>query len=219
MGGSTTSTRCHRPRGRDIKVGSMDFAKAIDASVRGSMSMRLSFMCLLVLLACGGSGPQPNQTYFWKLTTSTIEFNSMCSDEATFRQKNQPIEIKPDSYFIYKVSADGKTATHMTCETFDVRTCIPHSSGLVFTIAGLEMSSARDMKQTITSSQCSINTSESWLLTDKKGSALSIEISDTFSLVGDRTDCDEIEAQAKSQAPNGKGFQGCAITMRIEGVQ
>src|SRR4051812_30351228 len=106
--------------------------------------MRLIPFAVLVLLGCGAGkpGPQPNVTYFWKITKATTEFNSMCTDNAQFRADNTT-DIKPDedangngvldpgedlngdglltpaSYLVYKASEDAKKATLMKCTRLD----------------------------------------------------------------------------------------------------
>src|SRR4051794_8588189 len=75
----------------------------------------------LLAAACSPTppGPQPNQTYFWAVTSSAVTFNDFCSDDMTFRMMNGPLAFMPDSFIIYKASSDGRKATLMTCTELD----------------------------------------------------------------------------------------------------
>jgi hypothetical protein len=173
-------------------------------------------LAALSLVACGPPkpGPAANQTYFWRVTSSTVEFNSMCSDEAKFRMDNTAITFQSNSYIVYKGSEDAKKATLMKCTMLDPSTCTPADSGIVFDVAGAEMSYATELKTATGSGMCRVLDTQSWIMTDKI-TTLDVEISDTLSLVDDPPICDHLEANAKARAPNGMGFQCCTITFKV----
>jgi hypothetical protein len=176
-----------------------------------------ALVTLLLAVACGPPpkpGPQPNVTYFWRVISSEVEFNSMCSDEASFRMANGPLKFESNSYVVYKASEDAKKATLMKCTMLDPGTCTPADSGVVFDVAGAEMTYATELRTATGSGMCRILDTQTWIMTDK-GMTLDIEISDTLSLVDDPMTCDQLEANAKARAPNGMGFQGCTITFKI----
>lgn len=181
--------------------------------------MRLTLAAALLLLACGPGkpGPQANQTYFWRITSSTVAFNDNCSDEPEFRAMNGAIEVKENSYVVYKGSEDAKKATLMSCEQLDPNTCTPAKSGVVFDVAGAELTYAFELRTFTGSGMCNILDTQSWILTDKL-STMELQISDTLQLVDDPPICDQIEANAKMRAPNGKGFEGCTITFTVTGA-
>ena len=178
--------------------------------------MRLLLPIVVLLAACGPGkpGPRANQTYFWRVTSSTVEFNDNCSDEPAFRMANGALEFSANSYVVYKASADAKKATLMKCTMLDANTCSPADSGVVFDVAGAEMTYAFELKTFTGSGKCNILDTQSWILTDKL-TTLDMQISDTLQLVDDPPICDQLEANAKSRAPNGKGFEGCTITFKI----
>lgn len=178
--------------------------------------MRLIVIAALALVACGPPkpGPQAGVTYFWKVTSSTVEFNANCSDEPSFRMANGPLKFESNSYVVYKGSDDAKKATLMKCTMLDPSTCTPADSKVVFDVAGAEMSYATEVKTPTGSGMCNILDTQSWLLTDKV-STLDVQISDTLSLVDDPPICEQLEMNAQARAPNMKGFQGCTITFNI----
>lgn len=209
--------------------------------------MRLSLLSVLLLAAAGlvlgacgpgKPGPQPGQTYFWRVTSSGVQFNDNCSDEPAFRAANGPLKFSTnedtngngrldpgedvngngrldgDSYIVYKGSDDGKKATLMKCTMLDPATCTPADSGVVFDVAGAEMTYATEVRTDTGSGMCKILDTQSWIVTDKL-TTLDVQISDTLQLVDDPTICAQLEANAKARAPNGKGFEGCTITFAI----
>jgi hypothetical protein len=178
--------------------------------------MRSLAIAALALVACGPPkpGPQPNVTYFWRVTTSDVEFNPMCSDDPMFRQANGPLMFEANSYVVYKASSDGTTATLMSCTMLDASTCTPAKSNVVFDVTGAELNYATELKTPTGSGMCNILDTQNWLLTDMV-TTMELDISDTLSLVDDPTTCDMIESQARARAPNGQGFQGCTITFKI----
>ena len=76
---------------------------------------------LLCLLACGPrpAGTQANQTYFWRVQSSTLEFGT-CSDDPGFRMGLAPLKFESNSYLIYKVDKTNQTATTQTCDRLAV---------------------------------------------------------------------------------------------------
>jgi hypothetical protein len=159
-------------------------------------------------------GPQPNSTYFWLVTSSAVMFNDYCSDDPTFRMMNAPLAFMDNSYIIYKGSADAKKATLMTCTALDPSTCTPSTSGIVFDVAGSELSYQTESKALIGTTMCNQQDDTVWLLTDHV-QTLDVQISDTISLVDSTTDCARIEMDAEARSPNHKGYQGCTITFVI----
>jgi hypothetical protein len=176
------------------------------------------FLAPLALFACGPGkpGPAPNQTYFWRITSSSVEFNDNCSDEPAFRDMNRAIEVKPNSYVVYQGNEDGRKATLMKCPQLDPSTCTPADSGVVFDVAGAELTYAFELRTFTGSGMCNILDTQSWILTDML-STMELQISDTLQLVDDPPICAQIEENAKTRAPNGKGFEGCTITFKVTG--
>jgi hypothetical protein len=178
--------------------------------------MRLPVVIAFALLACGPGKPGPvaNQTYFWRVTSSNVEFGSMCSDDPQFRASNGPLKFESNSYIVYKASADDRKATLMTCTTLDPGSCLPATSGVIFDVAGAELSFATELKTPSGQGMCNVLDSQMWLMIDKS-STLDVSIADTLSLVDDMTTCDRLEADAKAASPNHMGYQGCTITFKV----
>jgi hypothetical protein len=181
------------------------------------MPSRLSSLVLAVLLAaCGGaSGPQPNAVTFWQITSSTVDFGQ-CSDDAQFRQEAQPISFAENSYIIYKVSADAKSALAQDCTHLDAKTCQDSQPPVLFQIAGRELTFTRETKDPVGGSGCNLQQAETWTLTDND-QTMSLEISNVLSLVDASTACDAVESDLKTRSPNMLGVQGCVVTFKLTG--
>ncbi len=169
---------------------------------------------------CGGAGPRPakpDTTYYWTICDSTVEFSADCSDEPAFREANGPLLFEPGSHLIYKTSADARSATLLACTSYDPSSCKQASSGVVFQVAGAELSYAAEQRATTGFGACMLTSSWSWLLTDL-GTSLDVAISSTLSLSDDPAACEQVEATARRRAPNMKGVQGCTVTFRLRTV-
>ncbi len=176
-------------------------------------------VCVLTAAACSPSkpGPQANTTYFWHVTSSTVSFGSMCSDDSTFRSMNAALMFADNSYIVYTASADDKTAPLQTCTSLDATTCTPAASGVVFDVAGAEHSDETQMKTAIPGSgMCNQLDTQVWLAEDMV-QTIDLKISDTISLVDDDVTCAAIQADAVAHSTNMEGYQGCTITFDIGG--
>lgn len=162
-----------------------------------------------VLSACGGP-----TIVFWQASTSTVDFASNCSDESTFRTSIMPVAVDPNSYLIYKVSKDGKTATVQDCDTLDANTCKDSKTGITFTIAGKELFRTDTNKSVIMGSTCNLLDTTNWTLTDMD-KTLTMEQAHVLSLVDDATACMSVDSNYKMASPNGMGLDGCQVTYHL----
>lgn len=177
--------------------------------------LRASFLCVLVL-ACGGRGPRTPKagaTYYWSVCASRVEFKESCSDDPAFRTATGPLD-QIGSHLIYRVAADGRTATMMACKSTDPTSCAPAANGVVFTVSGAELSYASDERTATGFGNCNLASAWSWTLTDWTTS-LDVVISNTLSLVDDPIACEMVEQAAIARSPNMKGFRGCTITFTL----
>ncbi len=167
-------------------------------------------LTVLTLTACGHkSGPQPGDVDFWQVKTSTVDF-SMCSDDPTFRMSITPVQFDANSYLIYRVEKDGKTATVLDCTALDASTCMNSSTGITFQIAGTELFRTDTNKSPITGSTCNLLDTTNWTL-DDMDKTLSMEVDHVLSLVDDPAACMTLDTNYKQNSPNMMGLDGCLV--------
>lgn len=179
--------------------------------------MRLQLLALAFFLsACPGyTGPQPDAIYFWKIKTSTLEFGA-CSDAPDFRSQLMPVEITENTFVIYKVSTDGKTATTQKCTALDSKACTTADSPTVFDITGRELVSTQSSKSPIGTTGCSLQQTETSTITDGTRT-MTLDLTNVLTLVDSRPACDTVEADLKARSPNMLGVEGCVITRKLTG--
>jgi hypothetical protein len=166
-------------------------------------------MLAVVLSACGGPTID-----FWQADTSTVDFASNCSDEMTFRSSIKPVEVGMNSYLIYRIEKDGKTATVLDCDTLDASTCKNHDPLITFTVAGKELFRTDTNKSMIMGSTCNLLDTTNWTLTDMD-KTLSMEQAHVLSLVDDATACAMVDTNYKAASPNMMGLDGCQVTYHL----
>jgi len=176
---------------------------------------RTAVVAALTLLCCGprAPGPHPDETMFWRITSSEAAMTA-CTDDPSFKDQVKPIEYTDNTYLMYRVAKDGKQATALACTQLDSRTCQDSPSGIVFDVAEHELLYATESKEAIGDGGCQLQGAQSWVLTDK-GETLTMEVNNSLSLVDSPTVCPKIEEQVKAQSPNGLGVQGCIVQYTI----
>lgn len=180
------------------------------------MTSRPLLVAALLMLACGQyTGPQPNATYFWQIKTSTVEFGA-CSDAMDFRMGIDPVPISDNTFLIYKVSSDGKKAVSQSCTRLDTATCTDSDAGVVFEVAGRELTFTESDKAPIGTTGCSLQQTQTWTAIDATR-ALTVDIANVLTLVDSPPGCDMVEADLKMRSPNGLGVEGCVITSKLTG--
>jgi hypothetical protein len=174
-------------------------------------------IALLVLLAAGCGprqpGAAPNQTYFWRVMSSEVTFGA-CSDEPQFRKDLMPLKFESNSFLIYKVAPDGKTAVNQTCDRVDPDTCKPSATNVTFTVANPELIFVSEGKSAFGMTGCQLLDNTTWTLTDL-GATGTLEITHVLSLVDNPAACMATETQFKQQSPNMLGLEGCVVTFKI----
>lgn len=183
-----------------------------------------SLVCLLSLVvACGPRAPGPHEAeygevFYWEVTGSELDIGLRCTDAPSFRDKLAAPEFEENTYLMYRVEADGRTAVLQDCETLDASTCVDNDLELVFEIDGNELVADPEPEvRDIENSDCDLEGDELWTVLDR-GETMKLTFETTFHLVGDADACAALEAQAEAQAPNGEGFNDCTITLEAEGV-
>ena len=170
---------------------------------------------LLLLVACGPRQPgaAANQTYFWRVVSSEVSFGT-CSDEPNFRKDLMPLKFESNSFLIYKVAADGKSAESQTCGRIDPSTCMPSTTHVVFTVANPELIFTSEGKSDLGMGGCKLLDNTTWTLTDMSTTG-TLEIAHVLSLVDNPTACTTAEAQFKQQSPNMLGLEGCVVSFKV----
>ncbi len=179
--------------------------------------MRTSLLLLAALFAgCPEyTGPVADATYFWQVESSTLEVGA-CSDAPDFRASVKPLELTDNSFIIYKVSSDGKQAVAQTCDRLDSATCSPSASGVVFSVAGRELTFVQSSKSPIGMTGCNLQQTETWTLIDATRE-MTMSISNVLSLIDSPPACAQVEADLKMRSPNGMGVEGCVISFNLAG--
>lgn len=180
--------------------------------------MRFTIPALAVALAgCGPAmtGPTPGGTYFWQMLTSTVEFGA-CTDDPQFRETIKPVPISANSFVVYKVSADGKTAITQQCTRLDPRSCTDPETPNVYDIMGSELTRSESFKNPIEGSTCFLAQTVNETITEQ-GRSMTFDLVSILTLVDSPADCERVESGLKASSPNMLGVEGCVITRRLTG--
>lgn len=171
---------------------------------------------------------EPNAVYFWKVTSSSVEWGA-CADAEDFRNSVAPLPFGPNSFLIYKTDAMAQKAKAQSCSALDPATCMDSTSGLVFDVAGTELVftrpvlkeplRVRDANGVERDSPCQLTQLETWTVRDQ-GQKFELEVTNALGLE-DATppsgECELIEANLISRSANMAGVRGCIITFKMGG--
>jgi hypothetical protein len=178
---------------------------------------RLLAVALLLACSCGPrKGPVPGDTYFWQLDSSTVDWGTDCSDATDFRASATPVSFSSNTYIVYKVSKDGHQAISQTCTAIDSSTCTASDGGIVYDIAGTDLTFTETTKAPISTTGCSLQQDATWTLTDEI-TTMSLNIDNILSLVDNPTACASMETNLKNRSPNHAGVTGCVVTFALTG--
>lgn len=202
------------------------------------MSRVLSLVVAVLVVGCsptvspqpvqGRTTVSPNATYFWRVTSSTVEWGT-CADASDFRANVAPLPFSMNSFLIYKTDAEAKTATAQSCTSLDPTTCMNSSSNVVFTIAGTELTfprpeteealRVRDTNNVERDSTCRLTQLETWTMRDQ-GQKFELEVTNTLGLRETdmmANECKLIEDNLIARSPNMAGVRGCVLTFKLTG--
>lgn len=180
------------------------------------MTSTRTWWVAVMLCGCGAaSGPQANATYFWEIASSAVSFGA-CSDAPAFRQGVTPIAVEPNTFMVYKVSSDGKHGVTQNCTRLDPSTCSPMDGGVVFDIAGSELTYSETDKAPVGNQGCTLQQTFTWTLSDQTRT-MKLDIANVLTLVDAPTACAKVESDLKRDSPNGLGIEGCVITSSLTG--
>lgn len=179
---------------------------------------RLAFLIPVVFAtwSCGPAGGQtPSGVYFWKLLTSDVAFSG-CSDDPSFRSGIGPVAIGTNTYFSYRIAADGKTASTVKCTRLDASTCTDPEDALIYDVIGDELTRSETFKNPIQNSTCALQQVVGETFT-RESTNMTLSLVSVLSLVDDATSCAEVETDLKNASPNMLGVEGCVITRTLTG--
>lgn len=184
--------------------------------------LAVSALCSLIA-ACGPRAPGPHEhewgdIFYWEVTGSELDVGHRCTDAPSFRDKLQGPEFEENTYLMYRVDTDGRSAVMQSCRTLDPATCEDSALDLVFEIDGQKLVAhpPPDVRD-IENSACKLEGDEIWTVLDR-GETMKLTYETTFQLVGDVTACAELEDRIVSQSSNGQGVNDCTLTLIVDGV-
>ncbi len=173
-----------------------------------------------LVVSCGPQprkpGPFGGEFAFWRVTSSTVDFGE-CSDEPGLRQSLGPIDAGTDRFFLYRVEKDAKTAVAQDCTHLSRTTCKDSDAGIVFAIAGNELTYTTESRAAITNTTCGLKVLETWTITDQ-GETCTVDVKDLLSLDGPSVECQRVEADLVRRSPNMKGVTGCVVSYTLTGA-
>ena len=192
--------------------------------------MRPSVLAALAPLAvlasaCGPRepGPHANETVFWRVTAHALEWGE-CSDHQNLRGAYEGSALATDGsqFMAFSVDAEGEQMTELTCTAVDPATCrpaiqAPRTEPRVYTVSGHEATFGENRKATIQDHQCALALAHTRVLKDE-GQAMTLTLTDSYSLVDAETDCADVEATWRAMSPNHKGLQGCTVVRTVGGT-
>jgi hypothetical protein len=187
------------------------------------MSPRAGFMLVVMAvltIGCGAREPGPlpsefGKVTYWRALSSSVGFTA-CTDAAGWQSSIAAPKIEENSYVMYRLSADGKTATAQSCTTTLASSCTDLVPAIVFIVTGHTLiydapSQVRDLQGTA----CGLQADQVWTIEDR-GEDASFKAALTFNLVGPVNDCAALDAQIKSEGTNGFGIDGCGVDLGVE---
>lgn len=187
------------------------------------MKTPATLVAALLLALTAGCGPReagPHEhergsVFYWQVTGSDVSFGAECTDDDGFRGDIEPPEFEPNSFLMYELSDDGEEAVAMDCESTLASSCDVSDTGIVFDVSGNKLRYDPEPVLRDLSGDCDVEADELWTLVDE-GETLPMTVEITFDLVGDPLACDQLESEMRAQSPNGKGFDGCVVSMEVD---
>lgn len=177
---------------------------------------------LPMLVACGPREPGPHeaergQIFYWQVTSSEVVAGDKCTDNESFRSDLEPEPLEANTFLMYRLSEDGRTAVAQTCTSTDADSCVDSETGIVFDVSGNELiSDPPPAVRDVEGSSCDLEGDELWTVEDQ-GETMRFTLDVEFNLVGDPLVCADLERQAEADAPNGEGMNGCVVSMLVDG--
>jgi hypothetical protein len=164
-----------------------------------------SLLAGVVISACGlerEPGPSPNEFggfFFWQVSgEGQIDLSDACGPEPL-----APPDLPPNSYLVYQVSEDGKSATAQDCERVQASSCKRSDVDLVFDVKGHTLSAQTTEAAEPITDTCDNAIHFDWTVIDE-GTTADFSVSVKSVLSGD---CEDVEplpeppCTAKLQVP------------------
>lgn len=181
------------------------------------MKLRLfAVLSLFALAACPKT--EERKVFFWHITSADVEFGS-CTDESWFRDVFAAPDAGTNTYLIYEIAKDGKTASTLDCTRVSVDYCEKPANPVVWDVEGNELTRGLSFNSTIPDSGCSIQETITDTITDN-GKTMTDATVDVISLVEDAAGsgaCTQLDTEVKGHSTNGFGLEGCVVTLTVQG--
>lgn len=184
------------------------------------MAKFLTFVAAAILFgACGPreAGPLDTDgggTTYWRVTESDVTFDD-CSDAESWRSEIQAPTFEENTFLIYRLSEDLTEATVQDCVSTDASTCGDDDPLVVFHVAGHVLSYAPPAETSaVTGSTCELEITPLWTVVDG-GEEATFTVDLPINLLGDPTECADLDQRIKDDSDNGLGFDGCTPSLII----
>lgn len=176
-------------------------------------------MLLMSLLAAGCGGPsrepgfEPGELLDWTLS-DTVRTDTGCTDAKKWMDAFAGFHF---SRRVVQVSETGSTAQLLLCTSYSVVTCAPTDPPITLSVEGGTMQYTGSRAVSISGApDCLLGLTEDLRITDH-GHQMRETVRYQLDLLGDRSQCEAVEADAVATGSNGLGLSGCRITFESDG--
>lgn len=161
----------------------------------------------------GGSDLDHGKVLFWEVEAADLE-QFDCTDADDIQEALTLPALEEGTYFMYRLSEEGDTATAQDCSRLDADSCSP-IDGLTFDVAGTSMVATPDPQTIDASGDCTVSLQETWTF-DDRGEDGTLTLSLTFPFEGPAADCAALDTMLAAQGSNGLGLQDCEVVFDVD---
>ena len=185
----------------------------------GRASLAAVVMVAVSTLGClGPRDPGPleeefGQVLFWEVTSTSLG-DEGCTDDPAFQDTLSLPPLEENTYFMYRVSDDGKTAVAQDCAELDADSCVAVDD-ITFDIDGHEHVWSPEPESITRSPVCEVFGRQVWRF-DDQGTDGTLDILIDFPFEGTDNGCAELDADMAAQSTNGLGLASCEISLSAE---
>ncbi|MDF1564142.1 MAG: hypothetical protein P1V51_13920 [Deltaproteobacteria bacterium] len=181
--------------------------------MRSLLPAALALLFLLSTVACGARKPGPHEhergwVTQWRVETSSVSYQG-CTDAPGWQDL---IELEPLTlgwFVAYRVNAEGTEAVDYDCDTHDSTTCYVNPADFSWTIDGHVLTHDRPVQVfDLNGTTCQVQYHLASTVEDQ-GPMAAYSLWIDLELIGDATECADVEAQIRAESSNGLGYEGC----------